>query len=149
MVNEKALKIKIENNRSLDIAISAIKKIQFDAGMVVTIAKFKKNRTLAQNKLFHSWCNEISLYFFEAFGEAYSALAIKELLKRLFLGVDCIETPDKKIVEITKKTSELGTKDFKVFLEKVEFYAADEWECQLRTGEDFYYEAMGYSSARR
>lgn len=141
-----ATTIRIENERSKSIVSKLVYELPADGSMSVVIKLYSNEpRSSAQNRLFHSWCNELSKHFLDHHDEVWQAGSFKELLKRMFLGIEVFELPDKSFATRTKRTRDLKVKPFTEFLEKVEMYSAKEWECMLTRPEDHYYKAMGYT----
>lgn len=133
------------NPRTQFYAAKAVNDLPTDESMVVTIQPYRKNRTLAQNRLMHQWFNEISSSYHLTHGELYTAIAWKEQLKRLFLGFDTMKLPNKDSVFLTRHTADCSTKELTEFMEKIEAYAADDLGLQLTRPDDLYFEAMGFS----
>ena len=125
-------------------AIKAIENMAIEKPMQVTISEYRMTRSIAQNRLMHKWFNVISEHWLLTTGEAFSAVAWKEQLKRMFLGFDEIELPNGGFIHNTKQTRDCNTKELTEFLEKVEAWAATEINCQLPHPDDYYYLAMGY-----
>jgi hypothetical protein len=124
-------------------ALTAIKDLSLEVPMTISITEYRKNRSLAQNRLLHLWLNEITKHWQNSTGQHISMDAWKEYLKRLYLGYDVSVMPGGSCVELTRKTSKLNTKEFNEFLELVDAYAATELELILPHPDDLYLEAFG------
>jgi hypothetical protein len=120
----------------------------------VTVEKYVKDRSLAQNKLLHMWLAEINDKAHEVTGKAYGAESWKIFFKSIFLGYRIIEVPyymDKSsfkkptsdTVDQLISTKDLTTKEFTIFLEKIDHFAIENLELQLPHPDDLFYEAMG------
>jgi len=109
--------------------------------MQVEIRPYTKRRTLAQNRLLHQWCRELSDGYEDTGGERHSPEVWKQLLKDTFLGKDSHEIMG-RIVETQIGTSDLNTSEFVAFLERVDHYAAT-IGVQLTHPDDIWLEAMG------
>lgn len=126
-------------------AIQYLTDLSIEKPLKITITSHRKNRTLAQNRLAHKWFNCIAEHWLLTTGEAFSAMAWKEQLKRMFLGFDEFELPNGAFIHNTKRTRDCTTKELTDFLEKVEAYCLIELNLQLPRPEDIYFEAMGYT----
>jgi len=122
-------------------AAAAVSSIRHEPLMEVVIREYRKNRTLAQNRLLMLWCREISLHEYQATGNLWEAEAWKLWLKRRFLGEEAVEVNGEVITQI-RQTSKLDTKEFSEFLELVDHWAGSERDLNLTHPDDLYYEAM-------
>ncbi|MEY4718462.1 MAG: hypothetical protein RL563_1080 [Pseudomonadota bacterium] len=109
----------------------------------IEVKAYKKNRSLAQNRLLHMWMKCLADHWHQSTGELFSPDAWKIQCKRQFLGEEVVELPGGKLLEQVRKTSELNTQEFTDFLEQIEIWAADDLECLLPRPDE-YYEAMRY-----
>ena len=131
--------VKTESDR--DKALAAVRESALP--LRVEVKAYKKNRSLAQNRLLHLWMAELSKHWHESTGELFAPDVWKLQVKRQFLGEEVIELPGGKQVEQVRKTSRLNTQEFTDFLQMIEIWAADDLECFLPRPDE-YYEAMRY-----
>lgn len=134
-----AFTVKTESDR--DKAVAAVRESALP--LLVEVKAYKKNRSLAQNRLLHLWMTALSKHWHESTGELFAPDAWKLQVKRQFLGEEVIELPGGKQVEQVRKTSKLNTQEFTDFLQMIEIWAADDLECFLPRPDE-YYEAMRY-----
>lgn len=119
-----------------DIKKNCINHIQsLDGVYRVTIDKYKKDRTKAQNSLMWMWLGIIS----NDTGESPENL--HEIFKLRFLGTEKIQSMGYSI-EIPKSTTKLTTQEFTDYLDKIEGLALS-IDIRLPHPQDLYYEAMG------
>lgn len=111
----------------------------------VEVKAYKKNRSLAQNRLLHMWMTELSKHWHESTGELFAPDVWKLQVKRQFLGEEVVELPSGRVLEQVKKTSRLNTQEFTDFLQMIEIWAADDLEFLLPRPDE-YYEAMRYEN---
>lgn len=134
----------VKNEEQKAVVIQAITEYRLDNPYQVIIQPLRKNRTIAQNRLLHMWFNEISEKHNLNTGDAFSAQAWKEQLKRMFLGYDEVAMPNQSIAFVTKSTAKCTTKELSEFMEKIDVFCADDLGIILTSPEDLYNEAMGY-----
>lgn len=107
----------------------------------ITVEPYKPNRSLAQNKLYWKWINQIAEHLNEALGQQGSAEEWHEVIAEKLLPM--------KFNKITGKprrasTSKLTTKQFTSYLETLEHYIGLHYpDLQLVKPEDLYYLSMG------
>lgn len=100
-----------------DIKKNCIDRIQsLDGVYRVTIEKYKKARTKAQNKLCHMWCEIIGNEF------GYTEKQMFLILKAQFLGVEEVFLAGFKFVQ-PKESRNLPIKDFINFLDNIQSFA--------------------------
>lgn len=130
----------INNESDKDRAISHIKALNIDKPWSVDIKPYRKNRSLAQNKLMWLW--------FKVIGDdlGYTENEIYDIMADKFLPDETIEYDGKQIKK-NKSTSRLNTKEFTEYLEKIDRWAAGEMGIILPSPEDLIYEAMGYKKS--
>jgi hypothetical protein len=126
----------IHNESDKDRAISHIKALNIDKPWLVDIKPYKKNRSLAQNKLYWKWITCIG----DSIG--YESDELHAIMADKFLHDEIVEYGGKQIKK-DKSTSRLNTKEFTEYLEKIDRFAASELGIVLPSPEDLYYEAMG------
>ena len=133
---------------SPDVVNNLIRKLtqlKFDGSMPIfeaDVKEYKKNRSIAQNRLMHGWFLQISKERQEAGHKIYTPKVWKEYFKTMFLGEEVIELPNGKFKIQSIRTRDLNTKEMTEFLEKVDHYAGSELEIQLFHPDDYNY-AMG------
>ncbi len=86
----------------------------------ITIAPYRKKRSLSQNALLHKWFDVIA----KESDSGYSAHDIKELLCKQFLSVRVVEIGGISH-ECRAETSKLSTVDMSEFMGKIEAWAAE------------------------
>lgn len=133
----------IDSDRKHFHAIKTINGLPTDGSMKVEIKPNKPNRSLAQNRLLHKWCQCISDAAFEATGKAFGAKLWKKQMKEQFLGYEVSILPDGKVVKELISTKDLLVAPFAEFLTKIDSWAKDNLEVHLPTSDDYYFEAMG------
>lgn len=99
--------------------IDYIKSLQLEKPLTVVIETLKKKRSLRQNKLFHAWM----AYLEEATGTSREVW--KEYFKQMFLEVYVDFISGKEITTV-QHTSELDSKEFSDFMDKVHLQANEE-----------------------
>lgn len=115
----------------------------------VTVELYKKNRSLAQNRLNWLWCGEIRKWLFEAGvgfknarGETirpYSEKEIHDWNKQLFGPSTVVEING--IQAVRRSSKDMNTTDFAQFLGDIDKYWADQG-LVLTHPDDIYNEAM-------
>ena len=126
----------IHNESDKDRAISHIKALNIDKPWSVDVKPYKKNRSLAQNKLYWKWITCIG----DEIG--YTSEEMHVIMADKFLVTKFVEYDDDKI-KMDKSTSRLNTKEFTEYLEYIDRWAAGEMGIVLPSPEDLIYEAMG------
>lgn len=101
--------------------ISALTQVNTDKPMIVTIKEYKKNRSNSQNNLYWEWLTIISK------DTGFTKEELHDRLRLQFLGTTEREVNykiDGKVQKVTlkeiKSTTELNTKEFTDYLEKIE-----------------------------
>jgi len=114
-----------------------LSQIEFDGKMKITIEENKKNRSNAQNSLFHMWCKIIGSH------TGYMMHETKAILKNHLLGYnEIINKKTGEVIRELKSTSELNTKEYTKFLESIEVLAMTYYNIKLPRPEDIYRGAM-------
>ena len=124
-----------------DNCLGFIRDLSLDTAMQVEIKPYKKNRTLAQNRLLWLWNTEIADHIYESTGERYSPEEVHEWMKAHFLPVRTISI-DNEAVLIRRSTRDMNTKELTEYLEQIDFYAGANLGLQLTHPADLYWEAM-------
>jgi len=122
--------------------IKALKNAIITAPVMVETSLYKKKRSLAQNRLFHMWMNEISNWYYETHGEKYAPRYWKIYFKRMFLGDEAFSINGKNFIE-TRHTADLKTNEMMEMLEQIDIYCANEFSCILTHPHIIYDESMG------
>ena len=112
--------------------------LSLDKPWQIEIKPYKKNRTIAQNKLYWQWATYIGNEI------GYTKDEMHAILADMFIPDVFIEYAGKVIIQ-DKSTSRLNTKEFTEYLEKIDRWAVIELSIVLPSPEDLYYEAMGIS----
>ena len=123
--------------------IAKMESATITKAVLIETSEYKKDRSLAQNRLFHMWMREVSDHYYETQGIKSPPSAWKVYFKQLFLGEDVHVINKKQVVEV-RGTSSLNVSQFVEFLNSVDVYCADpenEINCVL-THPDIYQEAM-------
>ena len=126
----------IRSQEDKNKALNRISMLATDKPWQVEIKPYKKNRTLAQNKLMWLWLTCIG----DDIG--YTPEEMYDIMVDKLLPDEYIEYGGKQIKK-NKSTSRLNTKEFTVFLEHMDRWAVSEMGIVLPSPEDLYYEAMG------
>ena len=120
-------------------AVNAVKNIRAEPLMSVEIKPYKKNRSLAQNRLYWMWINIFAQHINGSTSKE-SLEEIHTLFKVRFLGTEERFVDNKKLI-IPKSTRTLNTKEFTEYLQKLEMLAV-ELDLTLPYPTDYQY-AMG------
>lgn len=94
------------------------------------LEKTKHQRSTSQNALMWIWFDAIAKEWTDATDKQYTKEQVKEMFTAKYLPVD---TP---MGRVGKSTSGLSTEEMSAFLEKVQAYAATEWNITLLSPED-------------
>lgn len=117
-------------------AMRHINALNMDKPWQMECKLYKKNRSIAQNKLYRMWVEIIANELGYTHDEMHAILSSK------FGEKETVEF-NSKIVEVIKSTTKLTTKAFTVRLEKIDRWAASEMGIVLPSPSDLYFEAMG------
>ena len=126
----------IHNESDKGRVISHIKALNVDKPWSVDIKLYRKNRSVAQNKLYWKWITCIGDEIGYERDELHAIMADK------FLPDEIVEYGGKQIKK-DKSTSRLNTKEFTEYLEKIDRFAATELGIVLPSPDDLYYDALG------
>jgi hypothetical protein len=118
-------------------ALNRISLLVLDKPWEIDIKPYKKNRSFAQNKLYRRWLGEIS----EFNGDDPDAL--HEHFKEQYIETEYV-TAFGKTKAKTKTTTDLNTKEFTQYLEKIDRFCVSFLNLVLSSPEDLIYEALGY-----
>lgn len=130
----------IRTEADKDRATSHIKALNIDKPWRMDIVLYRKNRSAAQNRLMWLWLTAIGNEIGYTEKEMYTIMA------DMFLPDVFIEYAGKQIKQ-KKSTSDLNTKEFTVYLESIDRWAAGKMGIVLPSPEDLIYEAMGYKKS--
>jgi len=108
----------------------------------VTIEPYKAKRSVSQNRLLWLWMNEISNKYYETRGKLYSPDMWAEYFKQNFIESAITEIRGEAI-KMAKTTTQMTTKEFTDYLEKIDIYVVSELDIILPHPDDLYYSAMG------
>jgi hypothetical protein len=131
----------VHNDETREEMVEEIRALDPDIKWVVTVKKYKRNRSLSQNSLYWMWITGIGekLGYFR--DEMHMVLALK------FLPPVTVEWGGRKIVS-AKSTSSLNVKEFTDYLNQIEIFAATELGLNLPHPADTYYEALSKREER-
>jgi hypothetical protein len=118
-------------------ALNRISLLVLEKPWEIEIKPYKKNRSLAQNKLMWEWFTVIGNDIGYTEKEMYYLMTDKFLPEIEYTGLDG------EIKKRRQGTSSLKVKEFTVFLEHVDRWAVSEMGIILPCPEDVYFEAMG------
>ncbi|MHB1516664.1 MAG: recombination protein NinB [Acidiferrobacteraceae bacterium] len=108
----------------------------------VSVCVYRKNRSLAQNRLLHLWLNEIAKAHELSHGQRFSTDTWRHYYAERYLGLLPIELPDGRVIERRQSTADLEIGPFSEFLGAIEREAV-EAGIELPHPADLYGEAMG------
>ena len=128
------LKLIFNESQKLD-AIQVIHDLDYNKKWQIEIKPYRKNRSVAQNKLYHMWLKEISLHT----GDTTDGL--HEHFKNEYLDTEYIMVMGKSLAK-TKTTTTLNTKEFTEYLEKIEHFAWHFLNMTLSHPEELYLQAL-------
>jgi len=126
--------IKTESDRQA--AINRLISLNIEKPWQLEIKLYKKNRSLAANRLYWLWITCIG----DSIG--YERDELHAIMADKFLPDEIVEYGGKQIIK-DKSTSRLNTKEFTVYLENIDKFAAAELGIVLPSPSDLYFEAMG------
>ncbi|MCK4786855.1 MAG: recombination protein NinB [Desulfobacteraceae bacterium] len=126
----------ITNEIDKDRVMGHIKALNIDKPWSVDIKLYKKNRSLAQNKLLWKYMGIIG----DELG--YDPQDCKDVICQKLLGTECKVVMGETITVI-KGTSKLNTKEFAHFIEAIIRFAIGDLGIKLPTNDDLYFESQG------
>ena len=126
----------IRNESDKDRVIRHINALNTDKPWMIDIKLYKKNRSLAQNKLYFMWMKVIG----DSIG--YTSEEMHAIMADKFLTTEFVEYGGDRIKR-DKSTSRLNTKEFTEYLEKIDRWAASEMGIALPSPEELIWEALG------
>ena len=110
--------------------------LAIDKPWQVEIRPYKKNRSVAQNRLFWKYIGIVG----DELG--YDPQDCKEVICQKLLGTECKVVMGETITVI-KGTSKLNTKEFANFIEAIIRFAIADLGINLPTSDDLYFESQG------
>lgn len=132
------VRLKITDIASRDTAIHLIESLNLeDKAWTVEVKQYRRNRTLAQNRLLWMWLDIIAK---DTGNDAEKVL--HPYFKHEFLGYERSEFLGIETQELPS-TTKLNTKEFTEYLDKIDRFVSGELGITLVYPEDVYYEAMG------
>lgn len=126
----------INNEADKDRAVSHIKALNTGKPWSVEIKPYKKNRSLAQNKLFWRYMGIIG----EEIG--YDPQDCHDVICQKLLGTEH-KTVMGDVIIVIKGTKKLNVKEFAHFIEAIIRFAIADLGIYLPTNDDLYYESQG------
>ena len=124
--------------------LAAIQRLPDEPVHEVIIKPFRKNRSLAQNRLYWMWLREIRDFLEAATGQHYSDEELHDFYRKRFLPTRVIEINGETDIA-RKSTRRLTVKQFSEYLERLEYYCLHELQepLYLTRPPSIYDEAMG------
>ena len=123
-------------------ALATIRELPRDGSWQVVVAPYRRNRSLAQNRLYWLWLKVIADHVFETTGQQVSDEDMHEWFKARFLGTRIVEV-NGEAVRAAKSTRTLSVAEFSQYLERIDHFAAEHLGLTLPHPQDMYPEAMG------
>jgi len=132
----------VVDDRSTTQALEFIAGLDREHAYSVDVKVYKTSRTLAQNSLYWMWMTEMRDHLLETTGESYSAEDLHDFMKGKFLPTKVTEILG-EIHRTKMSTTRLKVDEFSQYLEKIDYYCADELHLNLTHPDDVYDRAMG------
>lgn len=140
----------VHNDKTRAEIIGDILALDLTKKWVVTVKPWKRNRSLAQNRLYRMWLNVIYNHTGELEDDLHKDLAYKFLDSK-------VEERDGKTIVWVRSTTTLNVQEFTEYLNKIEQWAHfltvdDDNPFTLPHPADTYYEALnkrGYHDSQR
>jgi len=107
-----------------------------DGPISINYKKYLNSRTEAQNATYWMWLDEIRDHLLERLGEAHTTYDIHEHMCELFLPTKVI-TIARKITTRRTSTSSLKVKQFKEYLDKINYYCSEHLELFVSLPEEY------------
>ena len=99
---------------------------------LITVERFSKKRSLAQNSFIHLLFQIFADSFNETTGNDFSMQKMKDWMKKMFLTEPLVDENTGEIIgEYVRHTADLKTVEMMSFLDKVVQYAQEEWNIKL------------------
>lgn len=136
----------VNNNQEMTDLANRMCAAEITKPLSIEVSVYKRNRTRAQEKLFHMHMNEIAKHYGETQGDYHSPKVWKVYYKEKFLTMTESEIKDKTVFA-TQDTSDLKVNEYSDLIEKVIADAAQELGCQVTVPQDLFNEAMGHKKA--
>ena len=126
----------IKSQEDKNKALNRISMLAIDKPWQMELKPYKKNRSVAQNKLYWKWITCVGDEIGYESDELHAIMADK------FLPNEIVEYGGKEIKK-DKSTSRLNTKEFTIYLEQIDRWAVTEMGIVLPGPSDLIWEAMG------
>lgn len=130
----KSFKLSSQDER--ERCINYLNSLNLDKPLSVEIKLYRKNRTLAQNRLLFMWLTIIGNDL------GYHVEEIHAIMKDKFLSSEIVVFQGKGF-QVSPSTANLNTKEFTEYLNRIELFANSELGIILPHPEEIYWEAMG------
>ncbi len=131
----------VYGSEQLKFFSDAVGQVDLGLGWEIVLRRHKKGRSLAQNRLFWKWMDEIRLYHADNWGRHLSKDEWHDLMCEFLLPTREIEVFG-VVRRVHGRTSTLKVEEFSEFLQRI-----DEWArgkgIMLPHPDDLYFEAMG------
>ena len=113
------------------IAAHWLEAVRRGTPLVVSVEQQHRQRTIAQNKRLHALISEIAAY--PIHGHTFSPEAVKEWIRRRFIGTEEIDLPDGTRIERGISTTTLSVDECQKLMEQIEAWAATELGIEFHT----------------
>lgn len=133
----------ILNDKGTQGFLEEFKTTPTDGSMCIELKPYVRNRTNAQNRILHGWCEDLARHIKNMYGEDKTMLTVKHELSEKYLTP--IEYKDLKTGETKTRiphTSELGVKRYSEFLQNIE-RVMTVMECPTRYNQEYRYAMYG------
>lgn len=127
----------LREERIRENCLRVIGALNLDLPWAVVIRPYKKDRSLAQNRLYWDWLTLIGTE------TGYDKDDLHEALAEKFLPPVPVRAVLGEIIHRRRSTTTLSVAEFTAYLVTIERFAASDLGIQLPRPEDMYHEAMG------
>lgn len=110
--------------------------------ILVTVENYKKNRSIAQNRLMWMWLGIMADHIFDTTGQRFESEELHEWCKAKFLPARIVEI-DGVAVKAHRTTTKLATMEFSEHLDNIDRYASESLDLVLPHPDGLYGVAMG------
>ena len=132
----------ITNQSDKDRVIKHVQALNIDKPWSVDVKPYKKNRSLAQNKLLWKFLGIIGNEL------GYDPQDCHDVICQKLLGIEQKTVMGEEIIVI-KGTSKLKVKEFSLFIEAIIRFAIGDLGIYLPTNDDLYFESQGIKRTNR
>jgi hypothetical protein len=110
-----------DSEKDLSFAREAITRLRGSGIYKISIKKHRRDRNLDQNALYHVGYVQPFLEWLvdDCGNESYTHLMAHSILKAMFLQTSVIDPRTGELITYTRSTTELDTKEFSDYLEKI------------------------------